>query len=250
MVLEGHILCWNEIELVPFVMDYWKRAGVDKLYVYDNGSTDGTLEALKKYDFVETLHFDSEGYTNEFILTQLRNTLWKRSIGRADWVIVSDFDEVPWYSGEGTLKDYLEKQDRAIRTRMPQLLCEDFPEYDGHFLHTLPEMREFEDTNMNKTLTFPIKNLKEINYLIGAHECRPVGVEVMEYPEDFCFYHLKHLGKEYVVKKSTRLYENLHPAIQQSLIDIHYKQYMLEYDKYFEEFKNKSHLINTLRYDR
>lgn len=244
MVLHGHVLCWNEIELVPFVMDYWKRAGVDKLFVYDNGSTDGTLEELAKYDFVQVVPFESNGYTDEYKLTELRNTLWKSSRGDADWVIISDFDEVPYYYGEGTLKEWLETQHSAIKTKMPQLLCDIFPDYNGTLIHKTEGMRAFEDANMNKTLTFPLNGLCDISFELGAHKCHPRGIGVSVFPNNYCFLHLKHLGKKYVIEKSQRIYDNLRPDIRMgNLIDNHYIRYIKNYDTIFEDFKNRSYEI-------
>jgi len=52
MTVHVHTFCWNEMEILPFVVQYWKRFA-DKVFVYDNGSDDGSVEYLKKFDFVE-----------------------------------------------------------------------------------------------------------------------------------------------------------------------------------------------------
>lgn len=151
MVVHGHLVCRNEVKLVPFVMDYWKRLGVDKLFVWDNGSTDGTIEALKEYDFVEVVPFETNGgYVDEFRITQMRNTGWKlKSKGVADWVIVSDFDEVPYFYGDN-FKEWLKSLDASninrVKTKMHQLMRQDFPEYKEGLMH------EYEGTGtMTKT---------------------------------------------------------------------------------------------------
>lgn len=35
-----YTLCWNEIDILPFVIDYWKAMGISKAVVYDNESDD------------------------------------------------------------------------------------------------------------------------------------------------------------------------------------------------------------------
>ena len=41
-----YVVCWNEIDIAPFVVDYWKQYA-QKVVVFDNGSTDGTIDYLK-----------------------------------------------------------------------------------------------------------------------------------------------------------------------------------------------------------
>ena len=40
-----YVVCWNEMDILPFCVDYWKRYA-EKVVVYDNGSTDGSLEFM------------------------------------------------------------------------------------------------------------------------------------------------------------------------------------------------------------
>ena len=244
MRLEGHILCWNEAPLVPFVLDYWQKAGVDKLYVYDNGSTDGSLELLSKYPFVEIIPFETGGFTDEYKLTELRNREWKKSKGTADWVIISDFDEVP-YCEEGDLKTYLEGKHLPLKTKMHNLLTTSFPEYNGSLMHTMEGVRYYDkDTMMNKCLTFPLDNLSEIHFDLGAHTCHP-NLKIEAYPKGYCFFHLKHLGADYVLPKSQRIYDNLREDIRrQNRIDIHYLQYLKRYEQIFKDMWNNSYEKN------
>ena len=40
--IDIYVLCWNEMQIAPFIVDYWKRVA-RHVYVYDNGSTDGVI---------------------------------------------------------------------------------------------------------------------------------------------------------------------------------------------------------------
>lgn len=241
MTIHGHILCWNEIEILPFVIDYWKRAGVDKLYVYDNGSTDGCLEEFKKYDWIEVIPFESEGgKTDEFLLTKIRNTGWKLSKGKADWVIVSDFDEVPYCTGDirEVLKRYEDDLDASVfKTKMPICVTETFPEHTDKLLHEMEGVRFGYEPQMEKTLLFNPNRIDEMNWSLGCHSCSPYGTgQYYIFPPEITFYHLKHLGKDYAVRKSMRLYENLREDIKRGgVIDSHYKKLAENYDKEIEK---------------
>lgn len=242
MRLEAHLLCLNEAKLVPYVMDYWKEA--DKIYLYDNGSTDGSVELLSKYPNVEVIPFSTGGFVDEFALTHMRNTQWQRSKESADWIAVCDFDEVP-YAPDG-LKATLERHSGALRTKMHQIVCDYFPEYNPNLLlHQNKGIRYYDkDTHFDKTLLFPVKNLNVINFTLGSHNCHP-NILIEQYPADISILHLKYLGKDYILEKSRRLYENLRPDIKAAGgIDWHYKKIVEDYDNYMKEILMYSYPVD------
>lgn len=61
MKLIGYTCTFNEAGMVPYVMPYVERMGYDKFIVYDNMSTDNTVELLSKYPFVEIRYYDTNG---------------------------------------------------------------------------------------------------------------------------------------------------------------------------------------------
>ena len=61
MKIAGVTLCFNESNMIKYVMPYWDRIKPDKLIVYDNMSTDNTVELLKQYPYVEVRTFDTGG---------------------------------------------------------------------------------------------------------------------------------------------------------------------------------------------
>ena len=66
MKIAGVTLCFNESNMVKYVMPYWERIGIDKLIVYDNMSTDDTVKLLQQYPFVEVRTFDTNGKFDDF----------------------------------------------------------------------------------------------------------------------------------------------------------------------------------------
>ena len=73
MKIAGVTLCFNESNMVKYVMPYWERIGIDKLIVYDNMSTDNTVELLSKYPFVEVRTFDTGGKFDDATNSRLKN---------------------------------------------------------------------------------------------------------------------------------------------------------------------------------
>lgn len=93
-----YVLCYNEMLLMPYIIDYWKRY-VDKVIVYDNESTDGSKEFLKQFDWIEVRTYVSNNELNDAIYLDIKNNVWKEAKqNNVDFVIVSDFDEVLYTS--------------------------------------------------------------------------------------------------------------------------------------------------------
>jgi len=57
----GVTFTYNNEDKIPYVMPYYERMGIDKLVVYDNGSTDRTVEMLSNYPFVEIRSYKTDG---------------------------------------------------------------------------------------------------------------------------------------------------------------------------------------------
>ena len=235
----------NEKELVPFVMDYWKELGVDNLIVFDNMSNDGTVELLKEYPFVEVREYDTDGQFDEFFLTQLRNSVWKDY--SSDWVIVTDFDEVPYYRGEIRFSDWLESREESIiHTRQFNVVREDLPEHYGMLLHKVEGSRfNHQGYRMDKCHTFNQNKIQDMYYELGMHNCHPKGnVKFLEYPEEFIFFHLRYLGEDYTVRKCQSRYDRLDEQTKErKAINFHYKKTI---DDYKGELNNLGKIYSTL----
>ena len=100
----------DEDDVLEHNLRYHRAQGVDHFIVTDNGSTDGTLEILRRYERAGLLKLIEEPSTEDFRdqahwwvtrMAQLAAT----ELG-ADWVVHADADEF-WSPVTGTLKDAL-----------------------------------------------------------------------------------------------------------------------------------------------
>ena len=226
MRLEAYIICWNEAAVLPFVLDYWAAAGIDKLIVYDNHSSDKTVAILlnedNDYPFeVEIRDYESGGHADDFLYRHIKNNCWKQS--KADWVFVGDTDEVLY--APGGVKDYLKNRagDAAIiQPCLYQVVGWKKPYYMGWpLLHEETGMR-VQQCGPNKVNLFRPDRVQEMNFGLGAHKCDPVGAEI-QYREDIAWLHLKNLGVEYLVERNKQLYDRLPDKVKmEKRIATHY----------------------------
>jgi len=83
------IIVKNEAERIPFFLQYYREAGVDRFFFLNNESTDNTAEILKKEK--DVYFFDIKGKLNEFEM------IWQNAIlenyGNNHWCINVDIDE-------------------------------------------------------------------------------------------------------------------------------------------------------------
>jgi hypothetical protein len=97
----------DEADVLEHNLRHHRAQGVDHFIVTDNGSTDGTLDVLRRWEGAGLLHLIEEPATEDF---RDRAHWWVTRMARlaatdhgADWVAHADADEF-WWPASGTLK--------------------------------------------------------------------------------------------------------------------------------------------------
>lgn len=200
--IDIHVLCWNEMQLAPFMVDYWKRIA-RHVYVYDNYSDDGVDEYLGKYEWITVKKYESGNELNDKIYLKIKDNCWKGS--DADWVWVSDFDEAPYSNNFFEEVEILENNGiTAVEPNWIETLSyTNIPEYqEGKLLHELIDggigNSPYSITE-SKTLFFKPGKINNTNYDPGCHKCRLEG-QVKKDRKLNCI-HFKNLGLEYVIER-------------------------------------------------
>ena len=236
-------LCFNEMDILPFVEQYWRRIAT-KVVVYDNGSTDGSLEYLSKLPYVEVRHFETEGQNDPY-QKQLKELAYKEFRDFYDIIIISDMDEVFYFEN-------LEKElDKMINGNYDAMLlplyslCEDKkPEYEeGKLLHQL--CHKFYKQRMNhmggfqnytKISIFNTNTVIFLSMSVGQHFVNTIPTQNFMIAEDAFGLHLdKGFGLDYKFNIRQKMNENLSKTNKQCGMCIEYSK---DYKSLKEEYEN------------
>ena len=237
-------LCKDEIDILPFVSQYWERMA-DKVVAYDNGSIDGSLDYLSKLPYVEIRHFESSGQ-NDVLQKQIKEQAYLEFKDSYDIVIISDMDEVFYINDfKAVLEDFIGGGYNCLVTSIYSL-CEDFkpqPE-EGKLLHQLchkfykqkmNHMEGFKD--VSKISIFNTKVTDKISMSVGQHfvYTNPT-MKIMLANNGFCLHIDKGFGINYKY--------NIRQKMNKNLSDINRKNGMcIEYADSYEKLK-KEYLEN------
>lgn len=186
----------NEEYLLPYMHEFYSKiTGGNIIFnLYDNNSTDNTVEIAKNLGF-NIFKAKSNGELRDDLLLHFKNNVWKNS--KADFVIVCDVDE--WINIPSDISNYT-----IIKSEGWNMVG------DGEQTPAQIDKGVY-SFYYDKTCVFSPKHIQEINYTIGGHTCNPVG-NLVYYPINPKLYHMKFISQEFLLKK--------YDLIKRSLSDI------------------------------
>jgi len=203
MSIHLYAACWNEERIIPFFLRHYEPL-VDRIVIYDDHSTDRSVELLRASAKVEVRPFkrEAESYLDAHLA--LFETCWHESRGRADWVCLVDLDEFLFHPD---WNHYLAAQKEAgvtvIKTVGYDMVSEDFPPAGAALVTILTHGQR--DYHMDKTALFAPDAIEQINHFVGRHICSPVGRIVPLAKHGMQLRHYKTLGLDYLLARTHTL---------------------------------------------
>lgn len=219
MKIHAFLLCWNEKDIMPFVIRYYQKF-CDEITIYDNHSTDGSAELARSLG-CEVIPFGTKFFDDSENM-KVKNNCWKGS--DADWVVVADFDEIlsPPDLHNGEAFRYLLTiwhHTTIFKTIGWQIMSNEMPKDD-----LLEITNGYRFDNYSKNIIFNPKEIQEINYNPGSHRCNPIGNVV--WSEDSLYVlHYKHIGGvERTIKRYKEYQKRMSPYNRKHGHGRHYSQ--------------------------
>jgi glycosyltransferase involved in cell wall biosynthesis len=203
--------CWNDVRILPFFFRHYDSF-VDRYVIYDDGSTDGSLDLLTAHPRVEVRRFEWT-HPESFVLSErdLYNHAWKECRGVADWVLVVDLDEHLHAPALGELLSMYRSQGVSVVPALGfEMVTEDFPSSDEKLADT--RTRGAPSVPMSKLAAFNPLDITEINHAPGGHASAPTGRVVAPATDVVRLLHYKYLGFDYVQARDQALRGRLRPV--------------------------------------
>ena len=230
-IVHVYAVCWNEEKIIPFFLEHYNEF-VDHYYIYDNYSDDETDKLLSKQSNITVSKYDTQGTFNDFIHQQIKNTAWKQSRGKADWVIVIDMDELLYIP---QMTQFL-IQNSGYTLFKPEgynMVSETFPDYDIKIIESVN--KGVKHDFYSKSVLFNPYRIVEINYEPGAHEDYPEGIVSVARDNNLKLLHFKNLGIDYVMDRLKQYRQRVSKANEDNNLNTHHK---IELQKLKEEITN------------
>lgn len=202
MEINIFILCYNESSLLPHTVKHYKKYLPScKITIYDNESTDNSVELAKSLG-CDVISWNSNNIIDENKYLEIKNNCWKHITH--GWIIMADMDEF-LYVTEDELLDEIKNETSILQIKGMNMIGEsntldltdiDLQEIKKYIYHE-PE---------NKKLCFFREKIEEINYGIGSHLCNPVG-NIKYSSKIYYNKHMHCLGLNYIIDKTLKRHQ-------------------------------------------
>lgn len=196
-IVHYYAVCWNEERMLPFMFKHYESS-VDKFFIYDNYSDDSSENIIHSHTNTHIIKFQTDGF-NDQIHNDIKNSCWKRSRGKADFVIVCDMDEFLYHPNlQSALSEMKKKGQTIVKPQGYNMYSSDEPNKGIPLTTQVP--CGVRDQWFDKCILFDPHAIVEINYKPGAHECHPVG-KVVWNKNDFKLLHYKNIGLDQLLAR-------------------------------------------------
>lgn len=181
-------LTFNESHFVKQFLKAYEEA--ERIVIFDNESTDNTVELLQQDPRVEIRNNPTNGTIRDDRYLEIKNDWsnsdfpisWKEARGKADWVIVVDFDEIFCNAqkiGDEIIMDldlsYAESLGfDIIKPYGYNMIKADAPLYAEGHPYEYSKIGTRHEPN-DKMCCFRPDRLEEINFFPGCHRAEPIG---------------------------------------------------------------------------
>ena len=204
-VIHAYFLCYNEATILPHLIKHY-LSFCDKVCILDNFSTDNSVQIVNSFKNTEVLSYNSGNELRDDIYIQVKNTVWKRSVGVADYVIVGDADEFLYHKD---IQSYIQK---AYQEGVTIFKPKGYHMVGDEDLDLGKNDNIFEKVTkgvktdvLNKMMMFDCNKIKDINYSFGCHMANPVGEVKLLGDGELKMCHYKFLGmNDHLYKNNIR----------------------------------------------
>jgi len=203
----------------------------DRIYIYDNGSTDSTLDIIRRCPIAQVKHYETGNKIREDVYLVIKNHCWKKST--ADYVIIADIDEFVYHPN---IIDYL-KEHQQTDVFEPAF----YHMVTNHIPQPHETLMKFEKGFLSKTNKMNVfkPQIEQINYGAGCHKARPTTTNIL-YCTELKTLHYKFLTPKHMIDKYKKYKPRVHGINLLHGWNYHYLWSEQKIIDCFTEAKNKA----------
>lgn len=196
MRIHLYCTCWNEIRMLPHFLRHYEQF-VERMFIYDNMSTDGSRELIASHPQCELRDLDYE--TSEDDITRVKRYHWTDDRS-PDWIVCVDIDELIHHPNWGELLPECKSAGCSILAPDGwQVVSDVFPEFPEPVFTA--ESRGVKDMRYSKWVMFDPKAIDDIGYNHGCHNAVPTGRVCTYQSPDLRLLHCRYLSADWVVAR-------------------------------------------------
>jgi hypothetical protein len=211
MVIHLYAQCWNDAWMLPFFFRHYD-ALVDRYFIHDDGSSDGTWELLQSHPRVEARRFPRSD-AQSFVLSEqaFSDACWKESRGQAEWVIVTDIDEHLYHRNwHGYLSGCRKQGVTLVPALGFQMISETLPQPGQVLAKELVMGAPW--VKMMKPSIFNPDAITNIRFRTGRHSAEPQGNVRVPPCDEVMLFHYKYLSFAETLHRHGQLRQGLGEA--------------------------------------
>ncbi len=231
-----HTVCWNDAPRLEYFFRHYEP-WVEKFFVHDDGSDDGSREILEARPdvSVERLVRSRE---DSWVLSAkaIYDTSWQRSRQEADWVIVANVDEHLHHADMASyLTQCLEDGVTAIPALGYQMVSEDLPAPGALLWRDYPMGAPW--VQMSKLQIFRPDKILETDFSPGRHRVKLDGQVVLPKSDRVVNLHYKYMGKKEIFERHAEQEQRHGETDRKNSWGHKYRWSWEEYDADFRQFQ-------------
>jgi glycosyltransferase involved in cell wall biosynthesis len=229
-----YLLCFNESPLLRHSIHHYKKYLPScKIIIYDNESTDNSVEIAKSLG-CDVISWSSGNIQDENIQLKLRNTIWKQHM--SGWIIMADMDEYLCVT-EQDLRIEQQIGTTILKTKGYEMIGEsntiDLSDID------LQKIKKcLHNYFINKNVCFLKEAIIDMNYGAGCHSCNPSGT-IKYSSNEYKIKHMNYLGLPFLINKLTERYKR-NEQMRKLGMNVHYTQNVDDIEKRYTNMMNLS----------
>jgi hypothetical protein len=208
--IDVYALCWNEILILPYFLRHYEQFA-ERIFVWDDKSTDGSRELLLSHPKVTLLDPMFEGADDDYSRYVLFPQYIELSTGKADWVMIVDIDEFVYHENlTQQLQRLYDEGADVIRPVGFTMMADSLPKTDGQIYDAIK--MGMRDRNFDKKVIF--RPEVDILFTPGRHRIDWVSISPkrdihIRYKSGIKYLHYRYFGLEYYIERLKRNHDRL-----------------------------------------